>query len=104
MRCFLQSTTRDMCLRNILSFCQADRITRPVSKTVAVKTTSYEILLFPSVGLVSLFRGHRSRMTVVNRLLRERRQTRKAITAIPRFLPQLCVCLTDGGEPFVHGL
>ena len=102
---FLQSTARDMCLRIIFVFCRTNRITRPVSKTVAVKTTSYEYLLLyrPSFrSRFSLLRGHcRSMISVVNRKLRERRQT---TTAIPLFLPELCVCLTDGGEPFVHGL
>ena len=71
-----------MCLCIILVFCQTNRITRPVSNTAAVKTTSYEFLLLYSTSLrsrFSLFRGHcRSRMTVVNRKLRERRQTRNA--------------------------
>ena len=43
MRRFLPSTTRNV--RIVLLFRGTNRITRPMSETVAVKTTCYELLL-----------------------------------------------------------
>ena len=55
MHCFLQSTTRDMCLRTMVVFRETGGITRAVSKTVEVKTTSYEFLLLKRPSFRSRF-------------------------------------------------
>ena len=85
----------------MLVFRRTNRITGPVSKTVAVKTTSYELLSDVQTlleVLSSLFRGQcRSKRQVVSRKLREKRQTRKANRDSSFSLSQLRVCVFDGG-------
>ena len=80
MHRLFQCATRNMCLRIMFVFRGRDRITRPVSKTVPVKTTCYEFLLiygpsfrscFPFPRLVPLEDACRE-------LLHEKRLTRKA--------------------------
>ena len=80
-----------------------NRITRPVSKTVAVKATSYELLLMNGSHLTFSHGQCRSRMHVVN--LREKRQTRKACDRDSPFsLSFACVSLMVASQSFMHGL